>query len=351
MRHLRSVSVTGADELADIRPHAVPFGRFIERMSLLQATPNGGGVATLEGAGFREGMDVMFGQKAAEIKEIVSPENEADLTWLRKALPVAAEQGAVGGWSGRTIAAAAFAYDVAAPALAPETAGDVQRYLMSAIDHYKKADERNAWFPTNISSTNPQANLGAISAALVMGDIHPDSDSVLHAAKRNLLRYIEGSFGPDGGAIEGMGRGMEGLTDYIHAPHLLARREDRTLLDHQRIDAVPELIPLLTPAPDRKPPEGTAVRTETPLFSTASLMTKSGTRPSPSARLSRSKPGTWDASPSIQPRHGLPGTTSTSMPASVASNRTSKPLRAASWVPLSLLKAKIVSIFIWTPDS
>jgi hypothetical protein len=344
-----AVTVSGPDGVDANEVDAVAVGRFLEEMSLLQAPPAGGRVATLQGAGFTEGTEVRVGGAKAEVVEVVSREairvripagkpgratvsardgrdafagelafayashprlrfsreelaalkekvkspvfapylqrleaiaaatlektprggrraggfveavawhyaltgDEADRDWLRKALPAIAQTRPLGGWSGDTVSGVAFGYDLVAAELDAEAAGAVQQYLRAAVDHFRDASARNEWFHTNISSTNPLSNAAGISAVLVLGDVLADRDELLGAAKDHLLRYIRGSFGPDGGAIEGMGRGMEGLTDYLHAAHLLARHTgDRTLIDHPRVDAVADLFRTVVAAKD-----------------------------------------------------------------------------------------------------
>lgn len=68
------VTVARPDGLSDVRANAVPVGRFVESLSLFQASPQGGITATLEGAGFTEDVQVTFGKADAEITDVPSAE-------------------------------------------------------------------------------------------------------------------------------------------------------------------------------------------------------------------------------------------------------------------------------------
>lgn len=127
-----------------------------------------------------------------------------------------------------------------------------QQYLMETLDRWLADEAKGDWMVTSINSTNPSANLAAVMSALLLEDVRDDSEQIIEKAKGHMIRYIEGSFAPTGGTRETLFWALQGFNRYLEAAHLLARhRNDRTMLEHPRLEKIGQMFQIVVAQPKR----------------------------------------------------------------------------------------------------
>jgi len=147
----------------------------------------------------------------------------------------------------------ALAYDVAGIAMPPSQRESLLRRLTTVLAAYRTDTEAGNWHITTHSWPNPRANAAAIRIALALRHADPAaSAAVIATARHHLLAYVETAIGPDGGWIDGVSWGSDALADLLEAGLLLARHhDDRTLLEHPRLDRIDRFYRSIILTPSR----------------------------------------------------------------------------------------------------